>query len=443
MVRLPPQNIEAEQATIGSMLIEREAVARVVENVIAEDFYKTAHQIIFSAILELYEQSEPSDLITITEILRKRNLLEKAGDVAYLTELINSVPTAANVEYHARIVSEKSILRKLISAGTNIVEMGYNDEMPIKDLIDTSEQLVYKIGQQKSSRDFRPLGEILVTTFETIEKLYHQKTQITGLPTGFAEFDYKTAGLQASDLIILAARPSMGKTALSLNIAQHIALREQKTVAIFSFEMSENQLAQRILCAEAGIEAQRLRTGRLEEKDWPKITKALAALSGAQIYIDSSYPNIMEMRSKARRLKSTKNLSLIVIDYLQIMPSISHSDNRTNELGKITRQLKALAKELDVPIIALSQLSRGVESRNDKRPMLSDLRESGAIEQDADLVVFIYRDDYYNPNSEKQNVAEIIISKHRNGPTGSIELVFLKEFTKFVNRANNVPVGAT
>lgn len=432
--KIPPQSIDAEQSTLGSMLIDKEAASRVVEIIHGVDFYKEINQIIFNTILHLFEKNEAIDLITISEELKRRGQFDLVGGASYLTTLMNTVPNAANVEHYAGIVKEKSDLRNLIYAGTNITQMAYELKEPIETIIDKSEQMIFDISQRRQRRDFMPIKGVLTSAFERIEELYARKSNITGVPTGYNELDNYTAGLQSSDFIVIAARPSMGKTAFSLNIAQNVAIRAKMPVGIFSLEMSKEQLVQRLICAEAGINAQRLRTGHLEESDWPRITKAMAVLSEAPIYIDDSGGiTVLEMRSKARRLKAKYGLELLVIDYLQLIRGSARIENRTQEISEISRQIKTLSKELNIPIIALSQLSREVEKRTDKRPLLSDLRESGAIEQEADIVMFIYRDEYYNPESDRKNIAEINIAKHRNGPTARFELYFFKEYTKFID----------
>jgi replicative DNA helicase len=434
--KIPPQNVDAEQSTLGACLIERDALSKVVEILPdSQDFYKTAHQTIYEAIISLSERGEPVDLITLTNELRNQNHLEGVGGAAYLTHLIDSVPTAANAEYYANIIKEKAILRNLIMAGTNIATMGYKEEEPAENIVDRAEQEIFAIAERRMISDFVPLKKVVTSTFEKIEELYARKAHVTGLPTGYRELDNYTAGLQRANLIIVAARPGMGKTAICMNIAQHIATREKLPVAIFSLEMSRDELAQRLLCSEAHIDAMRLRTGFLEEGDWPRLTRAMNVLCEAPIYIDDSAGlSVMEMRSKARRLKSKQGIELIIIDYIQLIRGSSRTENRNQEISEISRGLKGLSKELNVPVMVISQLSREVEKRQDKRPMLSDLRESGAIEQEADIVIFIYRDDYYNPHSEKKNMAEVIIAKQRSGPLATVDLVFLKQFTTFVSQ---------
>ena len=433
--RIPPQNIEAEQAVLGAMLIEREAISKVAEFLRPEDCYREAHRLIYNAMLELFNKNDAVDMVTVIEFLRKGDKLEAAGGISYITSLTNSVPTAANVLYHAKIVEEKALLRQLINAATNIATMGYEGSEEVAGILDTAEKTILAVSSRKSGKDFTPIKSIIFDAFNKIEQLYASKGSITGLSTGFKDLDRLTSGLQPSDLILIAARPSMGKTAFVLNIAQHIGIKEKKAVAFFSLEMSKEQLVQRMLCAESTIDSQRLRIGELEANDWTKLVSGADRLSSAPIFIDdTSGITVMEMRSKARRLKIEFDLQLIIIDYLQLMQGSSKgkgSENRQQEISEISRSLKGLAREIGVPVIALSQLSRSVESRQVKKPMLSDLRESGSLEQDADIVAFLYRDDYYNPDSEQKNITEVIIAKHRNGPVDTIQLFFHKQFTKF------------
>lgn len=434
--RIPPQSLEAEQAVLGGMLIEREAISKVAEFLRPEDFYREAHRLIFGAMQDLFNKNEPVDLVTVTEFLRKADKLENAGGIAYITSLANSVPTAANITYHGKIVEEKSLLRQLINSATNIAGMGYEASEEVVNILDKAEKMILEVSGRKISGDFTPIKSIIFDAFSKIEQLYASKGGITGLASGFKDLDRLTSGLQASDLILIAARPSMGKTAFTLNIAANVAIREQKAVAFFSLEMSKEQLVQRMLCAEASIDSQRLRIGELEDRDWSKLISAADRLSSAPIFIDDT-PGItvMEMRSKARRLKIEHDLKLIIIDYLQLMQGSGGKggENRQQEISEISRSLKALAREVNVPVIALSQLSRSVESRQVKKPMLSDLRESGSLEQDADIVAFLYREDYYNPDTENKNITEVIIAKHRNGPVDTVQLFFHKQFTKFID----------
>ena len=436
MDRMPPASVEAEQAVLGAMLLKPDAVTTAAEELTADDFYRETHRLIFEAMMELKERTEPVDLVTLTEQLKKADKLAKIGGIPALSLIANSVPTAANVHYHARIVHEKAQLRSLIAAATEIAGAAYESADEVEDIMDSAEKRILQVSSGKRSKDFVPLQDILLDALEQIDLRYNNKGCITGLPTGFTELDHLTAGLQKSDLILVAARPWMGKTAFTLNIAAHVVLRAKEPVAFFSLEMSKEQLVQRLLCSEGRIDSQRLRVGELEEKEWGDLIDTANRLSAAPLYIDDT-PSItvMELRSKARRLKAEHGLSLIVIDYLQLMQgrTSKSGDNRQQEISEISRSLKALARELDVPVIALSQLSRSVESRQIKRPMLSDLRESGSLEQDADIVMFLYREDYYDPETENKNITEVIIAKHRNGPVDTVDLTFLKQFTKFGN----------
>ncbi|MFY9603760.1 MAG: replicative DNA helicase [bacterium] len=431
--RVPPFSLEAEQSVLGAMFLEREAVLVAAEILQPEDFYRDAHRYIFEAILELEEKGRPADLVTVTEALRQQGRLEDVGGLAYVTTLAQSVPTAANVEYYARIVEEKSILRRLIREATRIVQNSYEATDEAAAILDEAEQAILRISQYRNHSGFFPVKDLISAAYDRIEYLYQNKGGVTGIPTGFKDLDRLTAGLQPSDLIIVAARPAMGKTSFALNIALHVALEAKIPVAIFSLEMSREQLIMRMLSSEAGIDGQRLRTGFLDEEDWLLLTTAMARLSEAPIYIDDT-PNItvMDIRAKARRLVQEQGQALILLDYLQLVNSRRSFESRQQEITEISRGLKALARELQVPVVALSQLSRAVEQRQDKRPVLSDLRESGAIEQDADVVAFIYRDEYYNPDTEtKKGIAEIIIGKQRNGPTGVVQLAFLKDSMRF------------
>ncbi len=432
--KLPPQNIEAEQSVLGSMLIDKDAQLEAAELLNPADFYKDIHGQIFQAIVSLSNRGEPVDLVTVCDELEKQQLLEKVGGAAYLASMADMTPTAAHIRYYAGIVREKALLRNMIRAATNIVGKSYGYISNVEEYLDEAEQLIFEVARSRESKGFVSLEDVLSETVQKLEKLYNRKGEVTGLPSGFADLDNLTSGFQSSDFIIIAARPSMGKTTLGLNIAQHIALEAHRPVAFFSLEMSKEQLAQRLLCSFVEIDSHRLRRGYLSTEDWPRVTQALAPLSQAPLYIDDSAAiSVMEMRAKARRLKMEKGLSAIFVDYLQLMRGHEKVENRQQEISSISRSLKALAKEMDCPVIALSQLSRAVEQRTDKRPVLSDLLESGGIEANADMVIFIYRDDYYNEASEKKNITEIIISKQRNGPTGKIELLFKDRFTKFVN----------
>jgi len=436
--RLPPQSLEAEVSVLGGVLLDKEALNRVLEVMGEGDFYREAHRKVFSAMLDLYERSEPVDLITLAEALKKRDALEQIGGIEYLNSLVNSVGTAANISYYAKIVKEKSILRKLINRATEIIGRVYGVSGDVDDFLDQAERSIFEISEDRVRASFYPLKDIIKSSFKTIERLYEKRQLITGVPTGFAKLDELTSGLQASDLIIVAGRPSMGKTAFALNIAQHAAIEGAVPSAIFSLEMAKEQLALRMLCSEAKVDAHRLRGGFLSESDWPKLTRAAGSLSEAPIFIDDT-PGItaLEMRAKSRRLKAEHNLGLVVVDYLQLMRGRADSDNREQEISDISRSLKALAKELSVPVIALSQLNRRVEERGDRRPQLADLRESGAIEQDADVIIFLYRDEVYNKSEDNPNKgkAEIIIGKQRNGPTDKFDLTFLDKYTCFENIA--------
>lgn len=432
--KVPPQNLDAEQSVLGAMLIDKEAVIKVIELLKPEDFYRDANAHIYQAIINLFDRGEAVDLITLSEELRQKSLLDQVGGIAYVAGLANAVPTSANVEHYARIVEEKSILRKLINVSTRLARMGYEGEEDITSLLDRAEKMVFELTQKAASTGFVPLKTVLMSTFEQIEFLHQNKGNITGVSSGFPNLDKMTSGFQNSDLIIVAARPSMGKTAFCLNIAQYASVKKKLPVAVFSLEMSKEQLVTRMLCAEAMVDQQKLRSGDLDEADWQKLTRAAGPLSQAPLYIDDSPGiSVMEMRAKCRRLKSEHGLALVVIDYLQLMQGSRRTENRQQEISEISRSLKTMARELQVPVIALSQLSRAVEQRQDKKPMMSDLRESGSIEQDADIVMFIYRDEYYNPETtDRPGRADIIIAKQRNGPVGTVELGFLREFTKFV-----------
>lgn len=433
--RVPPQNIDAEQAVLGAMLIKKEAVAEAMELLRDTDFYREAHRVVFAAMAELFKNNAAVDLITLTEQLKKDDTFEKAGGMSFVTALANAVPTAANLVFHAKIVREKAQLRELINAATEIAGKAYEDEDDIAAIMDEAEKRILAVAGRTNGGGFVPIKDILLETFRILENRAINKGALTGLPSGFTDLDRLTTGFQPSDLILVAARPSMGKTAFTLNIAANVAIREKKTVAFFSLEMSKEQLVQRLLCSESGIDSQLLRRGELES-EWVQLLKVAGRINDAPIFIDDT-PGItvMELRSKARRLKADNELALIVIDYLQLMQGRGpkSGDNRQQEISEISRSLKALARELSVPVIALSQLSRSVESRQIKRPMLSDLRESGSLEQDADLVMFLYREDYYTEDTENKNITEVIIAKHRNGPIDTVKLFFQKEFTKFVN----------
>ncbi|EGL18186.1 replicative DNA helicase [Paenibacillus chitinolyticus] len=434
MGRVLPQNIEAEQAVLGAILLDSDSLITAMERMSPDDFYRPAHQHIFEAMIELAEEDEPVDLVTLTARLQNKQQLEEIGGVAYLSELANAVPTAANIDYYGQIVEEKSLLRRLIRTASQIVSDGYASADDVGMMLNDAEARILEISQRRASNGFISIRDVLMEVFERVEFLYSHKGGSTGIPSGFNDLDKMTSGFQRSDLIIVAARPSVGKTAFALNIAQNVGVRAKETVAIFSLEMGAAQLVQRMICAEANVDATRLRSGFLEGDDWEKLTMAIGSLSEADIYIDDSPSvTVADIRAKCRRLKQEKGLGMILIDYLQLIQGRGKGDNRQQEVSEISRTLKQIARELNVPVIALSQLSRGVEQRQDKRPMMSDLRESGSIEQDADIVAFLYRDDYYDKESEKKNIIEIIIAKQRNGPVGTVELAFLKNFNKFVN----------
>lgn len=436
-IKSSPQSIEAEKSVLGSMMIDKNVIAQAVEILSAEDFYRDAHKYIFKSIVEMYQRDEPIDEITLLEHLKSTDRLEKSGGISYITEIGSSVLTTANVKSYIKIVEDKATLRKLIDSSTKIIESCYNNQDDVEKVIDVAEQKIFDLAEKKSSSDFEPLSDILERGFEQIETLFNNKGEVTGIGSGFKDLDDLTSGFQKGDMILIAARPSMGKTTFALNIAEHAALREGKSVVIFSLEMSKEQLAYKLLCSEANVDMLKLRTGNLEDKDWENIARASGPLSSAKIYIDDTAGvSIMEMRSKCRRLKIEYGIDLILIDYLQLM-SGSGEESRQQEVSEISRNIKAIAKEMQCPVIALSQLSRAPEQRADHRPMLSDLRESGSIEQDADLVMFLYRDEYYNKETEEKNVAECIIAKQRNGPVGNVKLAWIGQFSKFGNLEHN------
>jgi replicative DNA helicase len=436
MDRVPPHNHEAEQSVIGAIFLEPQALITASEILLPTDFYRTAHQKIFQTMLNLSDQGKAIDVITVTEELSAKKELEDVGGLSYLSELANAVPTAANIAHYAKIVEEKALLRRLIRTATKIVEDGYTREDEVDALLSEAEKKMMEVASRKTAGDFKHIQDVLVQTYDNIEQLLNREGDVTGIPTGFRDLDKITAGFQRNDLIIVAARPSVGKTAFALNVAQAAAIKARENVAIFSLEMGADQLVMRMLCSEGNIDAQVLRTGTLEDEDWRKLTMAMGSLSNSGVYIDDT-PGIRvnEIRAKCRRLAQENGLGMILIDYLQLIQgSGKPGENRQQEVSEISRSLKGLARELKVPVIALSQLSRGVEQRQDKRPMMSDLRESGSIEQDADIVAFLYRDDYYNKDeSAEKNVIEIILAKQRNGPTGTVKLSFKKEYNKFLD----------
>ena len=433
--KIPPNDVESEQAVIGSMLTDKEAVSAAIEVLKPEDFYREDNRTIFEAILNLYGRSEPIDIITLKSELSSMGKFEAVGGLEYIAELPDKVPTTANVEQYIKIVEEKSVLRNLIKTANEIITLGYDQTQEVDGIIDGAEKKIFEVMQKKNQKGYTPIKDILVETFTELEQLYNQKQRITGIPTGFSDLDFRTSGLHNSDLILVAARPAMGKTAFALNIATNAAVRAKVPVAIFSLEMSKEQMTSRILCSEAMVDSNKVRTGKIDDEEWSKLAAASGELSEANIYIDDTPGiSIMEIRAKCRKMKIEKNIGLVVIDYLQLVQgSGKRGGSREQEIAEISRSLKILAKEINVPVIALSQLSRAPEQRPDHRPMLSDLRESGSIEQDADIVMFLYRDDYYNEDSEKKNIAEVILAKHRAGSTGTVELLWLGNYTKFAN----------
>lgn len=432
--KLPPQSLEAEMAVLGSMLLDHEAIVLGIELLAASCFYKDSHKKIYSAIIKLFDENKAVDLVTVVEELKKTNALDDVGGPAYLANIASSVPTSANIIHYSKIVKEKYILRNLINAATQIASECYNTSHDADNLVDKAEQIIFDIASKKVESRSVPLRDVIRSSIETIDNLYQRKENITGLATGFRDIDIRTAGLQRSDLIVIAGRPSMGKSALAACIAEHVGVVEKKPLAFFSLEMSKEQLVQRMLCSHARVDAHKVRTGFLSQADWPRLVTAAGKLSEAPIFIDDSPGiSVMELRAKARRLKAQHDIQMIILDYLQLMQGHSKSDNRQQEISEISRSLKALARELSVPLIAISQLSRAVEQRSDHRPQLSDLRESGAIEQDADLVMLLLREEYYNPTEENKGIAELIIAKQRNGPVGSLNLTFIGEYMRFEN----------
>lgn len=432
--KVPPRDIEAEQAVIGSMLTDQEAVYAAIERLKPEDFYREDNKQIYTAILNIYNKAEPIDIITLKAELSSMGKLDAVGGLEYIVELPEKVPTTANVDRYIKIVEEKSLLRNLIRAANEILSSGYAQEDDVENIVDHAEKKIFDVMQKKSQKGYTTIKDVLVESFTKLEELYNQKEHITGVPTGFAELDKKTAGLHGSELILIAARPAMGKSAFALNIGSYAATRANVPVAIFSLEMSKEQVGNRILCSEALVDSNNVRTGELNDEELGKLAETSGELSQAPIYIDDTPGiSVMEIRAKCRKLKLEKNIGLVIIDYLQLIQGSGKTSSREQEIAEISRSLKILAKEIEVPVIALSQLSRAVEARPDHRPMLSDLRESGSIEQDADIVMFLYRDDYYNEDSEKKNIAEVIIAKQRAGSTGTVELAWLGKYTKFAN----------
>jgi replicative DNA helicase len=433
-VKLPPQNLDAERAVLGAMMIDEEAIGVAIEHIDASYFYETSHQKIFNSIIQLYSDRKNVDLITLSDQLKTEGLVDSVGGVGYLTQLVDHVPSSANIKHYAHIVKEKGVQRKLIRNATQIISRSYDAGVDVDELVDSAEQLIFEIATARQKQEAFHIKDIIKDTIEIIDKLYQKKQTVTGVPTGFHDLDRMTSGFQKSDLIIIAARPSMGKSALASSIAEYAAIDKKTPVAFFSLEMSKEQLVQRMLCSQAGVDAHKVRTGFLSPSEWPMLTKAAGKLSNVPFFIDDTPAiSILELRAKARRLKASHDIQLLVLDYLQLMRATGKSESRQQEISEISRSLKALAREIEVPIIAISQLSRAVESRQDHRPQLSDLRESGAIEQDADVVILLMREEYYAPTEDNKGIADVIIAKQRNGPVGTIKLKFFKEFVKFAN----------
>ena len=415
-MRIPPHSVEAEQSVLGSILLDKEAMISVSETLVPEDFYKEAHKVIYESMLKLYNSQSEIDLITLTDELRDQGYLDDIGGIAYITSLSTVVPTTSNIKYYVNIVKEKSISRQLISAANDIINLGYDGSAKVEYVLENAEKKIFDISQERATNDFQPINQVISEALSMLEKLYEEKNDVTGLTTGFRDLNKKINGLQRSDLLLIAARPAMGKTAFALNLVQNAALKGDASVAVFSLEMSKEQLVQRMIASQSTVELKKIKTGTLADNDWPRITDGMAILSGAKIHIDDTPGiKISELRSKCRKLKIEKGLDLVLIDYLQLMEGEGQNESRQQEIAKISRSLKILAKELDCPVVALSQLSRAPEQRADHRPMLSDLRESGSIEQDADIVMFLYRDEYYNPDTEKKNIGEVIVAKNRHG----------------------------
>ena len=434
--KLPPQNIEAEQSILGAILIDNDALPRALEIIDIDDFYKQSHRTIFNAMVELFEKNEPIDLITITDCLKRREEIDAVGGVFYLSSLVNMIPTAANIKYHSKIVRERALLRGLLRSANEIASRVYEDNYEAEELVDYAEKSIFDVSDKRIKASFVTLKEVIKSSFEMIEHLYDKKEVITGIPSGFRDLDDLTTGFQKGDLVVVGGRPSMGKTALALNIAQYVGLEVKETVAIFSLEMAKEQLAFRMLCSEAMVNSSSIRKGFIKKEDWHKLTSAASNLTGAPIFIDdSSAITVLELRAKARRLKMEHGLSLVIVDYLQLMKGKGSFERREQEISDISRSLKALAKELNVPVVAVSQLNRSVEQRRPPKPILADLRESGAIEQDADVILFLYRDEIYNRDAKKGE-AEIIVAKQRNGPTGIVNLTFISNCTRFLNRTD-------
>ena len=439
ITRIPPHSVESEQSILGSILLDKDAIITVAETITPNDFYKDAHRVIYESMMALNNKNEPIDMVTLTDELRKRGYLDDIGGVTYLTSLSTIVPTTSNVKYYADIVKEKSVLRQLIKASNDIINLGYGSGESAENVLDFAEKKIFDISQERTNDDFKPINQVLMDTYDMIESIYSNKSDVTGVTTGFKDLNKKINGLQRTDLILVAARPAMGKTAFALNLVQNAAIKGNASVAVFSLEMSKEQLAQRMIAAQSNVELKKMKTGTLNDADWPRIISAMAVMSDAKIFIDDT-PGIKinELRSKCRKLKMEQGLDLVMIDYLQLMESDSKNESRQQEISKISRSLKILAKELDCPVVALSQLSRAPEQRADHRPVLSDLRESGAIEQDADIVMFLYRDEYYHSDSEKKDLAEVIIAKNRHGETGSVELVWMGSIQRFGDKVKDL-----
>ena len=434
--RVPPHNVEAEESVLGSMLLSKDAIAEVLELLREDDFYRPAHRTVFRSVLELYGHGDAVDAVTVAEELRRNGALADIGGAPFLHTLVATVPTAANAGFYARIVKEAGVLRRLIDAGTQIVQLGFETPQDTESAVDRAESLVYQVAQGRVTEDYHSLRDVLTGTLEAIERLHEDHREITGVPSGFPDLDRLTSGLQPSNLVIVAARPAVGKSTLGLDVARHAAVRAGVPTVVFSLEMSRTELVQRLMCAECTVDMQRLRTGRMEESDWTRLTRSLGKLADAPLFIDDSPgTTMMEIRAKCRRLKQRHGLGLVVVDYLQLMQPSRRFENRQQEVSEISRSLKLLAKELEVPVIALSQLSRQTESRSDRRPMLSDLRESGALEQDSDVVLFIYRDELYDPESPRKGEADLILAKHRNGPTDTVTVTFQGQYSRFAPMA--------
>ena len=432
--RILPHSVEAEQSVIGSMIMDREAIVVASELITGEDFYNKQYGVLFETMVELNDKGYPVDIVTLQDKLKEKDVPAEVSSLEFVRDLITAVPTSANIKYYANIVAEKATLRRVIRLNEDIANMCYVGKEKLDYILEDTEKRVFQLVQRKNTEDFTPIRQVVMNAMDRVEAASRNKGSVTGIPTGFLDLDYRTAGMQPSDLVLIAARPSMGKTAFVLNIAQHVAFKQNKTVAIFSLEMSKEQLVNRMFSLESNIDAQNLRTGQLNDEEWERLIECAGVIGKSNLFIDDTPGiSVSELRSKCRKLKLEKNLSMIIIDYLQLMSGSGRSESRQQEISDISRSLKGIARELSVPVLALSQLSRAVEQRPDHRPMMSDLRESGAIEQDADVVMFIYRDDYYNHETEKKDIAEIIIAKQRNGPIGTVELAWLPKYTKFAN----------